>query len=406
SLSEAITLALKQHPLLVAARQRIEAARGKRVSAKALPNPSLAFVPLGTIADNPLLLEQTIELPSKRSFRVKASENEFAATFTDYRAAELEVTFAVKVAYIDLQAALAIQRLTEEAIELTNTLHDLAQKQYAIGAVTFVHVSRMDIERQRMEQELVRAQSEVIVKQVALNLALGQDPSTPILPADELSYQPLTVSLEELKELAMKQRPEISAAQSRLFAQRFVVKSAQAQRLPDFFLLTRFGESERALRFNSPRFGIGITLPFFDFGRIRGEVQAAKAQVAEQEALLEQTKRVILAEVETAVKKLTAALTVVEEYRQRIVPTAEDLLKRMQAAYAEGGSTLLEVIDAQQTWRIVRKEFVEAIANYQKALATLEKAIGYSISSSNVPSGSEKGGVTNGRSFHVGKSQG
>jgi cobalt-zinc-cadmium efflux system outer membrane protein len=406
SLSEAIALALKQNPLLVAARQRIEAAKGKRVSAKALPNPSLAIVPFGTISDNPFLLEQTFELPSKRSFRVKASENEFAATLADYRAAELDVLFAVKVAYIDLQAALAVQRLTEEAVELASTLYDLAQKQYAIGTVPLVHVTRTDIERRRVEQELVQAQSEVAVKQVALNVALGQDPSTPVLPTDELSYQPLTVSLEELKELALKQRPEVSSAQSRLTAQRFAVKSAQAQRLPDLFVLTRFGESERTLSFIAPRLGIGITLPFLDFGRIRGEVKAAKAQVAEQEALLEQTKRVVLADVETAVKKLIAAQTVVERYRQHIIPAAEDLLKRVKEAYAEGGSTLLEIIDAQQTWRTVRKEFVEAIANYQKALATLERAIGGFIPPSNVPPRSEKGGVTNGRSFHGGKSQG
>jgi len=404
SLSEAVALALKQNPLLVAARQRVEAAKGKRVSAKALPNPSLAIVPFGTIADNPFLLEQTFELPSKRSFRVKASENEFAATLADYRAAELDVIFAVKVAYIDLQAALAIQRLTKEAVELASTLYDLAQKQYAIGAVPLVHVTRTEIERQRMEQELVQAQSEVAVKQVALSIALGQEPSTPVLPTDELSYQPLTVSLEELKELALKQRPEVLAAQLRLAAQRFAVNAAQAQWLPDFFVLMRFGESERSLSFTAPRLGIGITLPFFDFGRIKGEVQAAKAQAAEQEALLEQTKRVVLAEVETAVKKLTTARTIVERYQQSIIPAVEDLLKRVQAAYAEGGSTLLEIIDAQQTWRTVRKEFMKAIADYQKALATLERAVGGSISPSNVPLRSEKGGVTNGRSFHGGRS--
>jgi hypothetical protein len=45
--------------------------------------------------------------------------------------------------------------------------------------------------------------------------------------------------------------------------------------------------------------------------------------------LLEQTKRVILAEVETAVKKLTASQIVVEGFQKRIVPAAEDLLKRV-----------------------------------------------------------------------------
>jgi outer membrane protein TolC len=135
-------------------------------------------------------------------------------------------------------------------------------------------------------------------------VALGREPSVPVLPADDLTYQPVTVSLEALKALALQRRPEIVAAQSRLVARQFAVKSARAQWLPDFLLLAHFGESERALRVTAPRLAVGIALPFFDFGRIRGEIRAAKAQVTEQEALLEQTKRVILAEVETAVKKL------------------------------------------------------------------------------------------------------
>lgn len=37
---------------------------------------------------------------------------------------------------------------------------------------------------------------------------------------------------------------------------------------------------------------------------------------------------------------------------------------------------MLEVLDAQQTWRMARKELVQAIANYNKALSELERAIG------------------------------
>jgi cobalt-zinc-cadmium efflux system outer membrane protein len=376
TLNEAITLALQRHPLLTAARQRIEVARGGLVSAKALPNPSLTAVPFGVPESKPLLLQQPIELPFKRTVRIKTAESEINAALADYRTVELDVIFAVKVAYVNLQAAVAVYRLTEEAVATARTLHDLAQKQFTLGAVPFVHVTRTEIERQRIEQELVQAQAEVAAKQVALNVALGREPSVPVLPADDLAYQPVTVSLEALKALALQRRPEIVAAQSRLVARQFAVKSARAQWLPDFLLLAHFGESERALRVTAPRLAVGIALPFFDFGRIHGEIRAAKAQVTEQEALLEQTKRVILAEVETAVKKLTASQIVVEGFQKRIVPAAEDLLKRVQASYAEGGSTLLEVLDAQQTWRTTRKELVKAIADYLKALAELERAIG------------------------------
>jgi cobalt-zinc-cadmium efflux system outer membrane protein len=155
TLNEAITLALQHHPLLTAAWQRIEAARGRLVSAKALPNPSLTAVPFGVPESKPLLLQQPVELPFKRTVRIKTAESEINAALADYRTVELDVIFAVKVAYVDLQAAVAVYRLTEEAVATAQTLHDLAQKQFTLGAVPFVHVTRTEIERQRIEQELV-----------------------------------------------------------------------------------------------------------------------------------------------------------------------------------------------------------------------------------------------------------
>ncbi len=384
TLSQAIGLALKQHPLLAAARERLKAAQGKRVSARALPNLSLSLVAVGTSSDTPVLLEQTVELPFKRSLRRRLADAELAAAVAHYRAAELDVTFAVKVAYAELQQALAVHRLTEEAVELMSALWDLAHKQYAIGAVPFTHVTRMEIERQRAEQDLIEAGTELTAKQVALNLALGQDPTVPVSPADPLSYSPLTASLERLASVALQQHPRLMAEQSRLRALLLSVSSARAQRFPEFFVLARLGENERAVRLTSPRLGIGVTLPFLDFGRIKGEVAAAEAQRDEGAALLEQTKRAVLADVEIATKRLIAASTVVEAYQRTIIPAAEDLLKRVQAAYAEGGSTLPEVLDAQQTWRTARKEFVHAIAKYRMVVAELERAVG-----GNLPSGDE-----------------
>jgi outer membrane protein TolC len=177
---------------------------------------------------------------------------------------------------VDLQAAVAVYRLTEEAVATARTLHDLAQKQFTLGAVPFVHVTRTEIERQRIEQELVQAQAEVAAKQVALNVALGREPSVPVLPADDLAYQPVTVSLEALKALALQRRPEIVAAQSRLVARQFAVKSAQAQWLPDFLLLAHFGESERALRVTAPRLAVGIALPFLTSGAFMAKSEPLK----------------------------------------------------------------------------------------------------------------------------------
>ncbi len=366
SLHQALQLALQHHP-------RIAAAQGRLGSARSHPNPELQLIPAGRIDDAQLVLFQPTEfLSGKRTFRSRAASAEGQAAEADLRAAILSLTFDVTTAYVEWQEAVKVQQLTEESVALARRLHETAQKQFDAGDVPRAHVVRTRIELTRAEQELTAARATTDVRRAALNTLLARPPDTPAVPADDLTYTPRDVDAALLQRVALSQRPEIQVARFGVQSGEFTVKFAQAQRRPDLIFELRSVSLQR----NEGRpIGVGLSLPLFDFGRIRGEVRTAKAEVAERHALLTQAQQTVALEVETALRRLHAAREQVEAYASRILPDAEELMKMIQAGYPEG-VTLLEVIDAQHTLTATRIGYAQAVADYQRALAELERAVG------------------------------
>lgn len=373
SLHQSLQLALQNNPRITAARQRVAAAQGRLSSARSHPNPELQLIPAGKIDDAQLTLFQATEfLSGKRTFRSRAASAEAAAAEADLRAEMLALTFDVTTAYVEWQEAVKVQQLTEESVLLARRLHETAQKQFDAGDVPRAHVVRTRIELAHIEQELTTARMTTDVRRAALNTLLARAPDTSILPADDLTYTPREVDASQLQHVALSQRPELHAAQFSVQSSEFTVKFAQAQRCPDLIFELR----SVSLKRNEGRpIGAGLSFPLFDFGRIRGEVRAAKAEVAERHALLTQAQQTVALEVETALRRLWASQEQVEAYAKRIVPDAEELMKMIQAGYPEG-VTILEVIDAQRTLTTMRIGYAQAVADYHLALAELERAIG------------------------------
>jgi len=67
---------------------------------------------------------------------------------------------------------------------------------------------------------------------------------------------------------------------------------------------------------------------------------------------------------------------VADAYSTTIAARAQSLAELLQLSYERGGSTLLEVIDAERTLTETQLEHVRATAQYHRSLAELTLAVG------------------------------
>lgn len=114
--------------------------------------------------------------------------------------------------------------------------------------------------------------------------------------------------------------------------------------------------------------GVSLPLPVFD--RNRGNIAAARAEVRAAEANLAAVTANARVRARNSLTNVQAAAARVAALEQSAVPEAAEALRLTQLSYREGRATLLELLDAQNAYRVAQTGLVEA--RLAQALATAE----------------------------------
>jgi outer membrane protein TolC len=121
--------------------------------------------------------------------------------------------------------------------------------------------------------------------------------------------------------------------------------------------------------------GISINLNLFDGLSTQANLQRAKIGEKYAEDNLEEVRRQVLLETQTAYLGLEEAKNNIEVAKQRVLAAEEDL-KLSTARYELGSGTILEQIDAQVALTSARAGKIQAEYDYRFAQSRLQKAMG------------------------------
>jgi outer membrane protein TolC len=381
SLADAIKMAQAQSPSARAAAARLANASAQLRSARAPLNPTLALAHgWGTETgglDEDILLTQTLQLPGKRQPAVRAALLGRDAAIADQAQSGLDLTFAVRTAYYEALRADADYQLASDALDVAKKFDESAQIRFQAGDIPRSNVVRSGIELIQSQEALNAADTERTNRYAELRSEVGLPVETPVVLTDKLSFTPADYKLDELHVRALNNRPDLRAAKLQRDSLASSVKAARAESQPDPFVEYRHSTIDPSTGGSSIR--VGIELPFLDLGRNRANVDAAKAALAEQQAILDDQTRVANLEVESAYYILMQARQVVESFKPDRLSRAKELLDMAQLGYEKGASSYLELLDAQQVYRSEQADYSRALADYNIAAAALVRAIGGEI---------------------------
>ncbi|HQZ17307.1 MAG TPA: TolC family protein [Vicinamibacteria bacterium] len=201
------------------------------------------------------------------------------------------------------------------------------------------HLARARIERERAEAELA-----FLVGRPVAGARL-EEPDLPPPPAGEP---------EALAELALDRRPDVAAARARAARARGTMSLEQARRYPDLALA---GGYKRTAGLDTAVVGLVATVPVFERnGRATARAEAdARAADLELEATLSRA-RAEAAILVRAARALQARLARLDE---DLVRPAEEARRSALAAFREGATDVLRVVDAERTNTESRKEALD-----------------------------------------------
>lgn len=280
----------------------------------------------------------------------------------------------------DAQAQLAISRDNERTAQSTL---QLASERFR-GGLT----SELDVANAAAQLATTRATIPQLVQQEAqtinqLSFLLGRPPralEAQLRTAKPVPPVPPSVPVGLPSELTTR-RPDIRMADARLHAATAQIGVAEANFFPSVTLSGNL--SIQAVRFanlgnwDSRTYGIGpaITIPLFQGGRLRAQLELNKAQQREAAVTYQRTVLNAFHEVDNAMVAYSQEQARHNEL-QVVVNRNGRALQLAQQRYRDGLSTFLDVLDAQRQVLAAQQQLATSTATISTNLVALYKALG------------------------------
>jgi cobalt-zinc-cadmium efflux system outer membrane protein len=136
-------------------------------------------------------------------------------------------------------------------------------------------------------------------------------------------------------------------------------------------------EYQRTGSFNT--LGIDFAIPLRIFDRNQGEKQRSQIEMDRTLRLHESVMTGVLRDVDSAHAALVSVVEVLKPYRDHYIQEATDVRETISFSYAHGGSSLLDFLDAQKTYRDTQMSYRNLIASYLSAANQLNFTVGREV---------------------------
>lgn len=371
-----VMLAVRRSLGSVAALRDVFAARAGVRSAAALSPPVFTIGPAlqtGGTTDG-LLLEQPLELNGTRDARTDVAQAQLRLTQAQALVQLQALVYTARTDFITLARAQEQLRLAQELRTVTEQFDTLARKQVALGARPGVEARLTSIEAARARVAEAQAFGEEQAARALLNAYLGRAPLDPIIALlPGLVQSPPQIDLAAAQRQALAARGEIAEAEANRDLPRARASLARAQGRPD--LAPEFRISQITPKYMDAGLGVVITVPL-DYGTRRELIREEDLTADAAEARVSGTQAQVRAETVQAASRLAAARAALGEYDQSIVGDARSVLQSTQTGFAAGALTIVEVLNAERTFRQVSDERLGALAQADQAAADFDRAVG------------------------------
>jgi outer membrane protein len=297
------------------------------------------------------------------------------------RGTEVDVAMQARLDYIAALREAENVRVTTDLLRSIDERLRVTREQFDAGRVPRYYVLRDEAERANTVQMDALARSRAELAIVGLKTTLGVDLVSDVTLSDRLEYTPASVSVEEGIREASERQPDIKAAIKQREAAAAEVRAAYGNYFPQVSLSYMYDwarmkpRTEPSSSADGYSVGLVVTLPLFD-GFLRENVlKTAKARLeraVQGEGLVRQQ---IAKDVNQAVLTLRAAEKGVEASRTGLDQAEEDF-RVVRERFESGRGIQLEILDAQAAVTRARFNAVNALSEYQGALAMWLRATG------------------------------
>src|SRR3984957_5617437 len=387
SKEDAVRIALAYNQSLRANRFNIDQSKANEVTAGLKPNPSLS---LGFDA-LPILQPQTIrfdtqiysaglsytmERGGKREKRVVVAKDNTkiaAQTVTDN---ERTLKFQVLQAFINVLLAKSVLLLAKDDLANFSQEVELNHARLVAGDLAEGDYLKLSIQKLQFEQDVSTAVLGLVQARVTLRQLLGYQSVTDDFDVKgTLVHTKPSVTMADLEKKALESRPDLQAAHTGVALANDTVSLAFGNRARDWTWGADY--SYQSPTQSGAGASFSMDLPIHD--RNQGEIARSQAAVKQSVETEASTKVGVQTDVVNAYYGLKSNEEIVNLYESGYLKQATDSRDISNYAYQRGAAWILDLLDAERSYRATQLAYRQALAAQMIAVEQVNQAAGAQV---------------------------
>jgi outer membrane protein TolC len=289
-----------------------------------------------------------------------------------------EVVQQVASAYLHSIAAASEVDNARALEEQDRVLFEQARAAHEAGTAANLDELRARVQLQSQQQALITAQSVLDKNLILLKREIGLDPGQRIALTDPTPYNELALQTpEEIRAVAYQNRQDYQNLQNQVQEYKAIRNAYRSERLPTLSVSGFYGVSTVASVISHGVFLAQGTLnvPVFREPQIRGNIQAAQAQLDSVNSQLDDLRSHIEQQVRSALLDVDASQKLVEVSRSNVELATRALSDETDRVSA-GVDDNLPLVTAQATLAHAQTTLVESLYQYNLSKLALARAAG------------------------------
>jgi outer membrane protein TolC len=337
-----------------------------------------------------LEISQKYPWPGKLQLRGQNALAASNAAANDVDDVRLQLVESAKNAFYEYFLTERALEVNQESLGLLQRIQKDAESRYQSGnqkvSIQEVYQFKVEIgkeQRRRLELERMRR-----VAKARINTLMHFAPESPLPPPPkELKVDGEIRPVPELREMGLARRPDLQAIRNRAAAEEAALELAYKEFYPDFepfFMYDRFMGNTSGSRDLATMLGVRLNLPVRR-ARRNAAIEEAEARLAQRRAELDKLTDQANFQIDQAYQEVQEGAETIRLYETKILKDAEANVEAAQPAYKTGLIPASNLLEAERTFVELKDRYFQALADYFRRRATLDRALAMPLNSLGSP---------------------
>lgn len=400
TVEEAVRIALSRNPDILSFKKAWMATKKLEITALAPADPLVQYAYAGGEQGNgsngaslPALtgdnwqVIQNFLFPGKAQTGYKINKDNTKNAYLAYRIQRVALRNQTEVACYQLLLAQKSLALNLEMQTWFQRVLDITRAKLSVGAAQILDVvnAKVQLSQSKLDELTFRWQIKVARRQ--LNMLLNQPLGTPISVASVESPKPFPLSLSQLEDMALMNRPDLLTAKTNIALNRHQLSLTKLGYLPDYQLMgSRGGLSCYGFDgINCWYVGLTINVPIFAPIKQKPQVDSAREMLRSADFLYQWQSNQVKLNVDNSYSQVLLGYRQFQINDAQIVPQTRLAFELALTGYENQKNDFLYLINAIQNYRQARYNRFQSLVNYYTFISNLEAAVGSPLSFDRIP---------------------